>query len=52
MCVFCSIVSGEIPAHKIYEDETTLAFLEIDPSSPGHAMVIPREHIEDFMDLE
>jgi len=52
MCVFCSIVSGEIQAHKIYEDETTLAFLEIDPSSPGHAMVIPKEHIEDFMDLE
>ena len=51
MCVFCSIVSGEIPAHKIYEDETTLAFLEIDPSSAGHAMVIPKKHVEDFMDL-
>ena len=52
MCIFCSIVAGEIPAHKIYEDEQTLAFLEINPSSPGHTMVVSKEHIEDFMDLE
>lgn len=52
MCIFCSIVAGEVPAHKIYENEATLAFLEIDPSSPGHTMVIPKKHVEDFMDLE
>jgi len=52
MCVFCSIVSGEIPAYKLYEDEETLAFLEIDPSSAGHTLIISKEHIEDFMDLD
>src|SRR3989344_4963702 len=51
MCIFCSIVAGEVSSHKLYEDEKTLAFLEINPSSPGHAMVIPKEHIEDFVDL-
>ncbi len=51
MCIFCSIVAGETPAHKIYEDEHTIAFLEINPSAPGHVMVIPKEHVEDFMDL-
>ncbi|MCR4261096.1 MAG: HIT domain-containing protein [Candidatus Colwellbacteria bacterium] len=52
MCVFCSIISGEIPSYKLYEDEETLAFLEIDPSSPGHALIIPKKHVEDFMDLD
>ncbi len=51
MCIFCSIVAGEIPAHKLYEDEKTLAFLEINPSAPGHSMVVPKKHVEDFMDL-
>ncbi len=52
MCIFCSIVSGEIPSYKLYEDEETLAFLEINPSSPGHALIIPKKHVEDFMDLD
>lgn len=43
-CIFCRIVSGEIPAEKIYEDETFLAFLDIHPQSPGHAQVIPKTH--------
>jgi len=43
-CVFCKIVSGEIPATKIYEDEKYLAFLDIHPQSPGHAQVIPKTH--------
>ena len=51
MCVFCEIVSGNIPSHKIYEDEKTLAILDITPSAPGHTMVIPKEHCEDLMDL-
>src|SRR3989344_61874 len=52
MCIFCSIASGETPAHRLYEDEKTLAFLEIDPSSPGHTLVIPKKHVEDFTDLD
>lgn len=43
-CIFCKIVSGEIPAHKVYEDEKFLAFLDINPQSPGHVQVIPKEH--------
>lgn len=43
-CVFCKIVEGTIPAIKIYEDEEVLAFLDIAPINPGHALVIPKEH--------
>lgn len=43
-CVFCKIVAGEIPSHKIYEDADFLAFLDIRPLSPGHALVIPKKH--------
>lgn len=43
-CIFCKIVSGEIPATKIYEDEKYLAFLDIHPQAPGHAQVIPKTH--------
>lgn len=51
MCIFCSIAKGEIPAHTIYEDEKTLAFLDINPRSPGHTMVIPRDHFATIDDL-
>ncbi len=43
-CVFCKIVTGLIPAHKVYEDENFLAFLDINPRSPGHCQVIPKNH--------
>jgi histidine triad (HIT) family protein len=43
-CIFCRIVSGEIPAAKIYEDKKCLAFLDIKPVSAGHALLIPKEH--------
>jgi len=43
-CIFCKIVAGEIPCHKIYEDEQYLAFLDINPTSPGHTQVIPKDH--------
>ena len=43
-CIFCKIVSGEIPAIKIYEDDNFLAFLDIHPQAPGHAQVIPKTH--------
>ncbi|MCE9541541.1 HIT family protein [Candidatus Kaiserbacteria bacterium] len=41
-CVFCRIVSGDLPSYKVYEDEGTLAFLDIHPVSPGHTLVIPK----------
>lgn len=43
-CIFCSIISGEIPSTKIDEDENTLAILEINPLSEGHALIIPKNH--------
>ncbi len=50
-CIFCKIVRGEIPCDKIYEDSEVLAFLDIKPSSPGHCLVISKEHYESFLDL-
>lgn len=50
-CVFCKIVAGEIPAHKVYEDDNFLAFLDINPRSPGHTQVIPKEHHRWVWDL-
>ncbi|MFZ2500825.1 MAG: HIT domain-containing protein [Minisyncoccia bacterium] len=53
-CIFCKIVSGEIPAHRVYEDDHYLAFLDIRPLSAGHTLVIPKEHhrfVWDVMDV-
>lgn len=43
-CIFCKIASGEIPAHKVYEDGDFVAFLDINPRSAGHVQVIPKDH--------
>jgi histidine triad (HIT) family protein len=43
-CIFCKIVRGEIPSYKVYEDDEFLAFLDINPQSPGHTQVIPKDH--------
>jgi len=48
-CVFCKIVSGEIPATKIYEDDDVLAFLDISQVTPGHALVVPKKHYDNFV---
>ena len=45
MCLFCKIVAGEIPSTKVYEDETVLAFRDINPQAPTHILVIPKTHI-------
>lgn len=50
-CLFCRIVAGEIPSTKIYEDATTYAFMDINPGTPGHALVIPRAHAADIHDV-
>ena len=46
-CLFCRIAAGEIPAEKVYEDETILAFRDIAPQAPTHILVIPKTHITD-----
>jgi diadenosine tetraphosphate (Ap4A) HIT family hydrolase len=48
-CIFCKIVKGEIPSHKIYEDEEFLAFLDIYPNTKGMALVIPKKHYPSYV---
>ena len=49
-CLFCRIASGEIPSDKVYEDESVLAFRDINPQAPVHVLVIPKKHIRDVGD--
>ena len=46
-CLFCMIAKGDIPSNKVYEDDTVLAFRDINPQAPTHILVIPKEHIAD-----
>ena len=48
-CLFCSIVAGEIPSKQIYADEAAIAFLDINPWHVGHALVVPRRHLDDLL---
>ncbi|MFA6050152.1 MAG: HIT family protein [Candidatus Paceibacterota bacterium] len=50
-CIFCKIVTGEIPSNKVYEDDHVLAFLDIRPVNPGHTLVIPKDHFENIYTL-
>lgn len=43
-CVFCKIIAGEIPSFRLYEDQNTLAFMDINPANRGHALAIPKKH--------
>lgn len=49
--VFTKIIKGEIPAHRVYEDEKTIAIMDISPIQPGHVLVIPKTQVEDFYNL-
>lgn len=44
-CIFCKIAAGEIPSTKVYEDDTVVAFNDLDPQAPVHVLIIPKEHI-------
>ncbi len=46
-CLFCKIIAGDIPCFKLFENEQTLAFMDINPANEGHALVIPKEHSRD-----
>lgn len=50
-CLFCRIVGGEIPARRVYEDESVFAFHDINPQAPVHVLVIPRRHIASLDEL-
>jgi len=51
-CIFCGIVAGELPAQRVDEDERTIAFMDINPATRGHSLVIPRRHARDLMEIE
>ncbi|HLE96432.1 MAG TPA: HIT family protein [Candidatus Thermoplasmatota archaeon] len=50
-CVFCRIVSGDIPATKVHEDAHVVAFLDVQPLRPGHVLVVPRSHVARLHDM-
>ncbi|NRF91845.1 histidine triad nucleotide-binding protein [Paenibacillus frigoriresistens] len=49
-CIFCKIIEGELPSKKVYEDEQIVAFHDIQPASPIHALIIPKKHIASLAD--
>jgi histidine triad (HIT) family protein len=51
-CIFCKIIAGEIPCDKVYEDDDVLAFLDINPTKPGHTLVVPKKHFLDLLDVD
>lgn len=51
-CLFCKIVAGEIPCHKVWEDGQHLAFLDIGPIREGHTLVIPKSHASELFELD
>ncbi|HEV3055307.1 MAG TPA: HIT family protein [Solirubrobacteraceae bacterium] len=50
-CIFCKIVAGEIPSLIVDQDDSTIAFMDINPATRGHTLVIPREHYTDLRDI-
>jgi histidine triad (HIT) family protein len=50
-CLFCKIVAGEIPSSRVDEDERTVAFMDINPATRGHLLVVPREHATDLLEV-
>ena len=50
-CLFCKIVRGELPSYKVYEDDDTLAFLDIHPVAKGHTLVVPKNHSTNIFDI-
>ncbi len=50
-CLFCGIVAGSIPSQTIGSDQRTVAFMDINPATPGHALVVPRQHSADLLEI-
>ncbi len=51
-CIFCAIVAGKVPAHRVAEDEFALAFMDLFPVADGHTLVIPKDHAENVFEME
>ncbi len=50
-CIFCKIINGQIPSEKVYEDEDNISFMDIEPFTKGHVLVIPKAHYERITDI-
>lgn len=50
-CLFCKIINGDIPSSKVYEDDTVLAFRDIEPQAPVHILIIPKQHIKSAAEI-
>lgn len=51
-CLFCGIVAGDVPAQVVDSDDHTVAFMDINPATPGHCLVVPRRHSADLLDID
>ena len=51
-CIFCKIINKEIPSYKVYEDDKVLAFLDVNPTTYGHTLIIPKKHILDYEEID
>ena len=51
-CIFCKIASGEIPSTTLYEDEDFRVIFDLAPASPGHLLILPKEHFADLLELD
>ncbi|EHI70867.1 HIT family protein [Streptococcus ictaluri] len=51
-CIFCSIIKGDIPSSKVYEDDQVLAFLDISQTTPGHTLLIPKKHTRNVLEMD
>ena len=50
-CIFCKIISGDIPSYQVYEDDDVLAFLDITQTTKGHTLVVPKKHIRNVLEM-
>jgi histidine triad (HIT) family protein len=51
-CIFCKIIAGELPSQRVDEDERTISFMDISPATRGHALVIPKRHAKDLLEID
>ena len=51
-CIFCKIIVGEIPSSKVYEDDQVIAFLDISQVTPGHTLVVPKQHFRNLLEMD
>ena len=51
-CIFCNVISGKFSSFKLYEDDIVMAFLDVNPTSYGHTLIVPKEHVLDYEEID